>query len=67
MVTSEIKGNFLILTIDVSGTPYKSKSALLKAAAKGLDEKQVEASAVATSGGFVRQGKFKYSVNVNLA
>ena len=66
-VQSKLDGNKLILTIDVSGAPYVSKSATAKAVAKGLDPAKLSPESVATSGGFIREGKFKYSVNVNLA
>lgn len=66
-VRSKLEGNTLTLTIDVGGTPYVSKSAIAKAMAKGLDPSKLSAESIATSGGFIREGKFKYSVNVNLA
>ena len=34
---AERKGNKLILTIDLADKPYRSKSAIAKALAKGLD------------------------------
>ena len=66
-VNAEIKGDKLVLTIDVSGKPYVSKTAIEKATKKGLDPAKLEPQAIATSGGFVRVGNFKYSVNVNIA
>jgi succinyl-CoA synthetase beta subunit len=63
----ELKGDKLVLTIDVSGKPYQSKSALLKALEKGLDAKTVPATMVATTGGFMRCDRFKVSANVTLA
>jgi hypothetical protein len=66
-VNAKMDGDKLILTIDVGGKPYVSKSAIAKAVAKGIDPAKLSAESVATSGGFIREGKFKYSVNVNLA
>jgi len=66
-VFGEIKGDKLVLTIDVGAAPYQSKSALVKALEKGLDAKTVPASMVETTGGFLRVGKFKVSANVMIA
>lgn len=66
-ISHEIKGDKLIITCDISGKPYVSKSAVAKAEAKGQDASKLEAMALATSGGFVRAGNVKYSLNVNLA
>lgn len=67
MVTGKMEGTNLVLTIDCSGKPYVSKSAQAKAASKGIDIKTLVPEAIATSGGFMRVGNFKVSVNVNKA
>lgn len=63
----EVKGNKLIITVDIGGKPYVSKSAIAKAVKAGQDPSKLEPQALATSGGFVRAGSVKYSVNVNVA
>lgn len=64
MITHKLEGNKLVLTVDLSGQPYISKSAQAKADKNGTT---AEAKAMATSGGFVRVGAFAYSLNVNKA
>jgi len=64
---AERKGNKLILTIDLADKPYRSKSAIAKALAKGLDAETVPATSLASSGGFVRCGDVKVSLNVMTA
>lgn len=63
-VSHEVKGNKLIITVDLDAKRTQSKSALAKAAEKGLDASTVPASMIANSGGFVRAGDAKYSLNV---
>jgi hypothetical protein len=65
-----VKGNQLILTIDLATTPFQSKSALDKArkecdkAKVPFDATKVAATMLATSGGFARVGDLKVSFNV---
>jgi len=63
-----VDGNKLCIVIDVSEKALKgatqSKSALAKAAAKGLAADTVPPSLVATTGGFIVQGPVKFSLNV---
>lgn len=66
-MNAEIKGDKMIVTIDLTSTPVQSKSALEKAAKKGLKPETVPCTLVATSGGFIRCGNFKFSGNVTLA
>lgn len=66
-VNHTIEGNKLIITVDLDVKPTQSKSAMLKAAEKGIEANKVPATMVATSGGFVRADKVKYSLNVSLA
>lgn len=68
MITkAERKGNELHLTIKLADAPYRSKSAVQKALAKGQTEESVEATMLATTGGFQRQGDVKVSLNVTKA
>jgi uncharacterized protein YaaQ len=66
-IQTEVKGDKLIITIDTSGKPYQSNSALAKALEKGLKPETVPATMVASTGGFTRVGAFKVSANVTLA
>lgn len=61
-ITSKVEGDKLILTIDISGKPTVSKSAAQKAADKGLP--MPAPTLIASSGGFMRQGNVKFSLNV---
>lgn len=63
-VQHEVKGDKLIITVDLTTTPVQSKSALAKAIEKGVDPAKVPCTMIATSGGFVRAGNAKYSINV---
>ena len=67
-MNTEIKGNTLIITVDLSQPPRQSKSAVRKALEKGLKAESVPANLVATTGGFipVANGKYKFSANVTL-
>jgi hypothetical protein len=63
-----VDGNKLAIVIDVSPEALKkaiqSKSALLKAAEKGLAASSVPANLLATTGGFITVGPVKLSLNV---
>lgn len=63
-ISSEVKGNSLIITVDLTATPTRSKSAVEKALAKGGKAEDVPATLLATSGGFIRAGVAKFSLNV---
>lgn len=63
----ERKGNTLVLTIDLADKPYRSKSAIAKALARGLGEDTVDATMLGTTGGFQRCGDVKVSLNVTKA
>ena len=71
-VQGEIKGNQLILTIDLSQDPRQSKSALRKAqeahvksgAKTPFDPATVPATLVADTGGFARYGKYRVNAMV---
>jgi hypothetical protein len=67
-MNTEVKGNTLIITVDLSQQPRQSKSAVRKALEKGLKPETVPFNLVDTSGGFipVAGGKFKFSGNVTL-
>ena len=62
-ISGEIKGDKLVLTIDLKATPYQSKSAVRKALEKGLDPATVPANMIADTGGFTRFGEYKVSLN----
>lgn len=63
-INSEVKGDKLVITVDLNVKPTQSKSAVEKAVAKGLDAATVAATLLATSGGFIRCGDAKFSLNV---
>ena len=67
-VHGEIKGDKLVLTIDVSektlANPVISKTEQAKATKDG---RTAEATQIATSGGFLTFGKVKVSLNAMLA
>ena len=67
IVSSKRDGNKLFLTIELADKPYKSKSAIAKALAKGQKEADVPATMLATTGGFARVGDCKVSLNVTTA
>lgn len=54
----------LAIVVPLNATPVQSKSALAKAAAKGLSADTVPANLLATTGGFTRYGNCKVSLNV---
>lgn len=60
VIKGEIKGDLLLLTIDMSATPFVSNSEAAKAAKEG---REPQAKMVATTGGFTSFGKVKVSVN----
>jgi hypothetical protein len=62
----EVKGNEMVITVDLTQTPRQSKSAVEKAVKKGLKPEQVPATLVDTTGGFIQVGKFKFSGNVTI-
>lgn len=59
----ERKGNTLVITVTLE-KPYRSKSAIAKALEKGQNPENVPANMVYTSGGFIRSGDVKLSLNV---
>lgn len=63
-IHTEVKGDKLIITIDVSaktlGTPYVSTSEAAKALKAGREPK---ATGIATTGGFLSCGPVKVSLN----
>ncbi len=59
----KVSGNVMTLTIELHA-PVQSKSALDKAAKKGIPADKVPASLVATTGGFTRFGNHAISLNV---
>jgi hypothetical protein len=64
VLASKKDGNKLILTIELAATPFRSKSAIAKALKAGQTEDSVEATMLATSGGFTRVDGVKLSYNV---
>lgn len=66
-IQTEIKGNNLVITVDLSVKPVQSKSAVEKAVKAGGKAADVPATLIASSGGFVRAGAAKFSLNVMTA
>lgn len=66
-IKSEIKGDLLVITVDLKATPYQSKSAIEKALAKGGKAEDVPATMLGSTGGFTRCGAAKFSLNVMTA
>ena len=62
----KIEGSKFTITGDLE-KPYVSKSAIAKALAKGEDATKLPALSVYTSGGFLKHGDYKFSLNVNVA
>ena len=64
-MNAELKGNNLVITVPVVGvTPYVSKSAIAKAIKDKVDPSTLTPNSVASSGGFVMCGGYKFSLNV---
>lgn len=59
----KVDGNQMIVTLTLV-KPYQSKSALKKAEAAGVTPDKVPANVVCSSGGFVRFGNHRISINV---
>lgn len=67
IVASKREGDKLTLTIQLSAKPYRSKSAIAKALAKGLAIETVPETMLGTTGGFQRVENCKVSLNVTTA
>lgn len=66
-ISHDVKGDKLVITVDLTAKPTRSKSAVEKALAKGGKLEDVPETLIATSGGFMRAGAAKFSLNVMTA
>ncbi len=63
-ISAKRNGDQLVITVELAKSPYRSKSAVAKALAKGQDESTVAATMLGGTSGFERFGDVKLSLNI---